>query len=102
MQYGNKGDAHAHFVLSSLREHSKRLLQVWEKVAQLHPFLAMSLLWLTVFSLLQSSVGLPLSNFGSEAGDAELGPNDDGSSPAISLPSPFPFFDSLQETVYVS
>lgn len=65
----------------------------------------MSLLWLTVFSLFQCSVGLPLSDFypyGSEAGDAELAPNDDGSSPAISLSSPFPFFDSLQETVYVS
>ena len=48
--------------------------------------------------------GIPLANFytfGTAAGDFSLGANDDGSSPAISLNVPFPFFDTLHSTVYV-
>ena len=48
--------------------------------------------------------GIPLARlytFGRTAGDASLRPNDDGSSPAISLNVSFPFFDMLHSTVYV-
>ena len=48
--------------------------------------------------------GIPLASFyrfGRTAGDASLRPNDDGSSPAISLNVSFPFFDMLHSTVYV-
>ena len=48
--------------------------------------------------------GIPLAGFytfGRTAGDASLRPNDDGSSPAISLNVSFPFFDMLHSTVYV-
>ena len=53
---------------------------------------------------LYSVEGIPLANFytfGGAAGDASLRPNDDDSSPAISLNVPFPFFDILHSTVYV-
>ena len=48
--------------------------------------------------------GIPLAGlytFGRTAGDASLRPNDDGSSPPISLNVSFPFFDMLHSTVYV-
>ena len=53
---------------------------------------------------LYSVEGIPLANFytfGEAAEDASLLPNDDGSSPPISLNVSFPFFDILHSTVYV-
>ena len=55
--------------------------------------------------LLQRAVSIPLSEFfpfGTEAGDAELPSNDDGSSPAITLSTPFPFFAETETDLYVS
>ena len=47
----------------------------------------------------------PLSSFhsyGLAAGDSELPPTDDGSSPAITLPAPFRFYGASYTTIYVS
>ena len=48
---------------------------------------------------------IPLSSFysyGSAAGDSRLPTSDDGSSGAISLPSPFLFFGAAYTSLYVS
>ena len=52
-----------------------------------------------------SGIAIPLSSFyssGSAAGDTLLPPNDDGSSPSITLPAPFLFFGANYSTVFVS
>ena len=58
-----------------------------------------------LLGILGVTCGIPLSEFypfGVEAGDTEIPSNDDGSSSAVDLPLPFPFFDTLHQTVYVS
>ena len=48
---------------------------------------------------------IPLSSFypyGSAAGDYLLPPNDDGSSSAISLPTPYLYFGTSYTSIYVS
>ena len=66
------------------------------------PFLV---LWI-IFSLQRITVtGIPLGSFysfGVGAGDSSLGPNDDGSSPTITLSESFPFFDEDHSTIFVS
>ena len=55
--------------------------------------------------MLPFGAAVPLSAFysyGSAAGDSVLPPNDDGSSPAITLPAPFRFFTTYYTTIYVS
>ena len=52
-----------------------------------------------------SGIAVPLSSFysyGSAAGDSVLPPNDDGSSPAITLPAPFRFYGANYSTIFVS
>ena len=47
---------------------------------------------------------LPLGDFysfGSEAGDAALSRNDDGSSPSIPLPNGFPFYGLMYNELFV-
>ena len=41
-------------------------------------------------------------SFGVSAGDTQLPREDDGSSAAINLPVPIPFFGRLERTLYVS
>ena len=58
-----------------------------------------------LLGILGVTCGIPLSEFypfGEEAGDTEIPSNDDDSSSAVDLPLPFPFFDTLHQTVYVS
>ena len=53
---------------------------------------------------LTNVTGIPLASFypyGSTAGDTLLPPSDDGSSPAINLNIPFPFFDTDHSTLFV-
>ena len=60
---------------------------------------------LVVLLCSRSAAGIPLADFysfGTSTGDARLLPNDDGSSPAISLPFPFPYFDVDYTQIYVS
>ena len=58
-----------------------------------------------LLSSLPYGTAVPLSSFysyGSAAGDIALPPTDDGSSPAITLPTPFNFFGTKYATIYVS
>ena len=58
---------------------------------------------LVIFTPLGAAI--PLSSFysyGSAAGDSSLPTTDDGSSNAISLPSPFLFFGTAYTSLYVS
>ena len=60
---------------------------------------------LVVLLCSRSAAGIPLANFysfGNNVGDTLLSANDDGSSPAISLPSPFPYFDVDYAQLFVS
>lgn len=64
------------------------------------------LLSISSLLLLQQAVSIPLSEFylfGTDtgAGDAELASNDDGSTSAITLSAPFPFFGSAETDIYV-
>ena len=55
--------------------------------------------------MLPSGTAVPLSAFysyGSAAGDSVLPRSYDGSSPNITLPTPFPFFTISYTTIYVS
>lgn len=65
----------------------------------------MGILWLLAcFVLLQPAVSIPLESFypfGGTAGDTELPSNDDGSTDAIILSIPFPFFANLNTMLYV-
>ena len=59
----------------------------------------------TVFSLFTTATAIPLVNFysfGTGAGDSSVGPTLDGSSPAIILSEPFPFFTEDHSTIFVS
>lgn len=59
----------------------------------------------TLYALMQTISGYPLSQFypfGSTAADNNLPANDDGSSPSIPISVPFPFFGSSYSSVYVS
>lgn len=52
-----------------------------------------------------SGTAIPLSSFysyGYVVGDAQLPYTDDGSSSAITLPTPFQFFGNYYSTIYVS
>ena len=54
---------------------------------------------------LHQTLGIPLEQFypyGEDSGDDDLPPHDDGSSSAITLTIPFPFFDEEKHTVFVS
>ena len=67
--------------------------------------MALQLLIFFVFSVFHCSSGIPLDQFfpfGEEAGDTLVDRTLDGSSAAITLPSPFPFFDNSNGTVFVS
>ena len=67
----------------------------------LEDFIALLLLLLR----LPSGTTVPLSSFysyGSAAGDTLLPPNDDGSSPSITLPAPFLFYGINDSTIFVS
>lgn len=61
-------------------------------------------LLLLVLLFLRQGTSVPLSEFypfGQAVGDSQLGPNDDGSSPAITLSIPFRYFDTSYDTIYV-
>ena len=67
----------------------------------LEDFIALLLLLLR----LPSGTTVPLSSFysyGSAAGDTLLPPNDDGSSPNITLPALFMFYGTYYSTIFVS
>eukprot|EP00731_Ephydatia_muelleri_P016460 Em0009g884a len=67
----------------------------------LEDFIALLLLLLR----LPSGTTVPLSSFysyGSAAGDTLLPPNDDGSSPSITLPAPFLFYGINDSTIFVN
>ena len=58
-----------------------------------------------LLSSLPYGTAVPLSSFysyGSAAGDTALSPTNDGSSPPITLPTPFNFFGTKDSTIYVS
>ena len=58
-----------------------------------------------LLSSMPSGAAVPLSSFysyGSAAGDSALPPTDDGSSPPITLPSPFRLYGTNNSIVYVS
>ncbi len=58
-----------------------------------------------VILIRSSAHGIPLEDFysfGAVTGDAFLPPNDDGFSSPINLPNPFPFFDEVYSTIFVS
>ena len=60
---------------------------------------------LTLLLSIPAGMAVPLSSFysfGSGANDTLLPPNDDGSSPNISLPAPFLFFGTYYSTIFVS
>ena len=62
-------------------------------------------MFILLLRCLPYGTAVPLSSFysyGSAAGDTALPPNDDDSSPAITLPTPFMFFGTKYDTVYVS
>ena len=61
---------------------------------------------LCIFSLLlrKGVQSIPLQDFypfGPDAGDSAIDRNDDGSSPAVTLSSIFPFFDRNFQTIFV-
>lgn len=67
--------------------------------------LAVLVILLLLLRSLPYGTTVPLSSFysyGSAAGDIALPPNDDDSSPAITLPTPFMFFGTKYGTIYVS
>ena len=60
------------------------------------------LLYLFVQSALVNSLTDPTLPFGTDVGDRIVPVGDDASSPAISIPGGFPFFNVSRSTVYVS
>ena len=58
--------------------------------------LVTAVLTLLLSSMMPYGTAVPLSSFysyGSAAGDTALPPNDDGSSPSITMPAPFNFLE---------
>ena len=67
--------------------------------------LVTAVLTLLLSSMMPYGTAVPLSSFysyGSAAGDIRLPPNDDGSSPSITLPALFNLYGTDYSTVYVS
>ena len=67
--------------------------------------LVTAVLTLLLSSMMPYGTAVPLSSFysyGSAAGDTSLPPNDDDSSPSITLPTSFNFYGTFHSTVYVS
>ena len=65
----------------------------------------MFLMLASLFLLSKHTFAVPLAEFypfGSEAGDEALLRNDDGSSPAITVPYPFIFFGYSFQNIFVS
>ena len=69
--------------------------------------LAIKLVYLVATALvgLSNVDGIPLASFypfGLDANDCALPPNDDGSSPAVNLSTPFLYFGSSYSSLFVS
>ena len=77
--------------------HACRFIAMWTDLTKL--------VVLTLLLSVPSGTAVPLSSFysyGLAAGDSVLPRSDDGSSPAITLPTPFLFFGANYYTIYVS
>ena len=77
--------------------HACRFIAMWTDLTKL--------VVLTLLLSVPSGTAVPLNSFylyGLAVDDSVLPPNDDESSPAITLPAPFLFFGANYYTIYVS